>query len=218
MTLPALYKKLHKTYGPQHWWPAKTPFEVIVGAILTQNTAWGNVRKAILNLKRKNLLSVRRMSVVPRPVLAAAIRPAGYFNVKAQRLKNFMRFLDNAHGGKLKPLLSQRLPALRKGLLSVNGVGPETADSIALYAAKKSIFVVDAYTKRIISRIGLLPAFSSYETVQSYCMARLPRRRALFNEFHALLVEHAKRVCLKKPRCRLCALRSDCRYGMEINC
>lgn len=211
-----VFKKLLACYGPQHWWPADTSFEVMVGAILTQNTAWTNVEKAIQNLKRGKLLSVKRLSKAPISVIARAIRPAGYFNVKAKRLKNFLIFLDGEYRGSLKRLLKEPVQKLRERLLAVNGVGPETADSIILYAAKKPVFVVDAYTRRIFSRLGFVAGHESYDVIQDLFTTTLPSHTGLFNEFHALIVAHAKAVCLKKPECGECTLRRSCDYGRAI--
>ena len=211
-SLLSIFNRLKNEFGPQHWWPAKTPFEVVVGAILTQNTAWSNVEKAIKNLRGERLLSANRMHRAKPRLLASLIRPAGYFNVKSKRLKNFITFLNKEYSGSLDKLFKEPAPRLRGRLLGVNGIGPETADSIMLYAAGKPIFVVDAYTKRIFSRLGMLNGEPSYDTVQRYFEARLPKDRKLFNEFHALIVKLAKEVCTKKPNCRRCPLRLKCSY------
>ncbi len=186
---------------------------MIVGAILTQNTAWKNVEKAVLRLKKENLLSVETMTKVSRGQLSTAIQSAGYFNLKASRLKNFLKFLSKEDSGNLRKFLKQPLRPLREKLLSINGIGPETADSILLYAAKKPVFVVDAYTRRIFIRLGLLPQKTSYETIQNYFMKNLPLSRRLFNEYHALIVAHAKRICSKIPKCPDCPLKKDCQYA-----
>lgn len=212
-SLIGVFRQLKKHFGPQHWWPADTPFEVVVGAILTQNTSWSNVEKAIQNLKREKLLSVRAMSNARPKVLANAIRPAGTFNIKAKRLAHFVHYLNEGYSGKLGKFFKQKLPQLREELLNIHGIGPETADSIILYAAQKPIFVVDAYTRRILSRLGLTPEKADYHHIQQTFMSRLPHRTELFNEYHALLVEHAKRLCRKVPRCHECPLRPDCPYG-----
>ena len=208
-----VFKHLEKIYGPQYWWPAKTPFEVIVGAILTQNTSWSNVVKAIDNLKKREFLSFKKMLRVRPALLKECIRPAGYYNVKTKRLKNFLVFLQNECSGDLSRLFSQPLMKLRAKLLHVNGIGPETADSILLYAARKPIFVVDVYTKRIFSRIGLIREKETYESFQRMFMKSLPKSERVFNEYHALIVAHAKKDCLKIPRCRQCSLRPLCAYG-----
>ncbi len=203
----AMYRALFRAYGPQHWWPGDTPFEVIVGAILTQNTAWTNVEKAIKNLKRERLLSpVRLRKVFPRR-LALLIRPSGTFNIKADRLAHLMDFLAARYGGSLARMLRDDPGELRKGLLLVNGIGKETADSIILYAAEKPVFVVDAYTKRIFSRHGLVSEKAGYDDVQQLFMRSLPGDPGLFNEYHALLVMVGKTHCKKSaPRCPGCPL------------
>ncbi|MBI3315412.1 MAG: hypothetical protein HYZ87_00335 [Candidatus Omnitrophica bacterium] len=212
--LTAIYRLLWKQYGPQHWWPAETPFEVIVGAILTQNTAWKNVETAIQGLKKKRLLSPRKMTEVSSSVLARVIRPAGYFNVKARRLKHFLLFLRQRYKGDLKTLLKRSIGPLREALLSVNGIGPETADSIVLYAAHKPIFVVDAYTRRIFSRLGFLGGEESYGEIQAVFMKALPKQTTLFNEYHALIVAHGKNTCAARhPRCSRCSLERLCEYA-----
>jgi endonuclease-3 related protein len=206
--LLAIYKKLHREYGPRDWWPADTPFEVIVGAILTQNTAWSNVEKAIKNLKAERLLCPRSMADVKASKLARLIRPAGYFNVKAKRLKNFSDTLSGRYGNSLKRLFSLPTRKLREELLAINGIGPETADSILLYAAGRPVFVIDAYTKRIFSRHGIVGQDAAYGRMQRLFMEGLPRSARLFNEYHALIVELAKRHCRKSPLCEGCPLKA----------
>jgi len=205
--LMAMYRALFKAYGPQHWWPGDTPFEIMVGAVLTQNTAWINVEKAIGNLKRERLLSPARLRAVTPRRLAQLIRPSGYFNIKAGRLARLMAFLAGRYGGSLARMLRDDPAELRKGLLLVNGIGPETADAIMLYAAGKPVFVVDAYTKRIFDRHGLVSEDARYDHVQQLFMDSLPRNAGLFNEYHALLVMVGKRHCKKSaPRCSGCPL------------
>lgn len=204
--LLGIYKKLYEKFGPRHWWPGETDFEIIVGAILTQNTAWGNVEKAIGNLKRKRLLTPRKLHNLDARVLAALIRPSGYYNIKTKRLKAFLKFLFKEYNGSLKLMFSRKLRDLRKELLGVYGIGPETADSILLYAANKPIFVVDAYTKRIFSRYNLISPSATYDDAQWFFMKNLPRRVRLFNEYHALIVELGKNICKTKPRCGICPL------------
>ncbi len=216
-TLNFIFKSFKKVYGPQHWWPARTRFEVIVGAILTQNASWANVVKALARLKRSGPLSIKRLHKIPINVLAGHIRPAGYFNLKARRLKNFINFLNDRYSGSLDRLFKEPAIGLRNRLLEVNGIGPETADSIVLYAAAKPSFVVDAYTRRIFSRVGLISEGSSYEQVQRYFMSNLPPNVRLFNEFHALIVEHAKRVCKKSPDCPACVIRPVCRFFLSAH-
>ncbi|MDP2941728.1 MAG: endonuclease III domain-containing protein [Candidatus Omnitrophota bacterium] len=206
--LKRIYKKLYASFGPQGWWPADSPFEVMVGAILTQNTNWLNVEKAIRNLKEKKLLDPLKLYRLPRAGLAGLIRPAGYYNIKAKRLKAFLKFFCGDCRADLQGLKRQDTAALRGKLLAVNGVGPETADSILLYALGKPTFVVDAYTKRIFFRHGLIKEDDQYHQVQNLFMQNLKNEVKLFNEYHALLVKLGKDYCLKnKPRCRICPLR-----------
>jgi endonuclease III related protein len=193
-------------YGPRHWWPAQTPFEVCVGAILTQNTNWGNVEKAIANLKREDLLTPEALRKVPVERLAELIRPAGYYNVKSVRLKEFVGWLFECHGGSLARMFTGDWRELREELLRVKGVGRETCDSILLYAGGKPSFVIDAYTQRLFSCLGMIPEKAGYEEVRALFMANLPADPALFNEYHALIVEHGKEHCRKKPRCPGCPL------------
>jgi len=179
-----------------------------VGAILTQNTNWGNVEKAIINIKRHNLLTPGKLYRMPLGKMASLIRPAGYYNIKARRLKNFLGFVFDRYKGNINKMLGTRTDILRRQLLSVNGIGPETADSILLYALNKPVFVVDAYTKRIFSRHKLIKDGSSYAEVQDLFMRKLRPDLKLFNEYHALLVRLGKEFCLKnKRRCRLCPLK-----------
>jgi endonuclease-3 related protein len=201
-----IYDILLDRYGRRHWWPAETPFEVCVGAILTQNTNWGNVEKAVANLKRAGLLSPAALHELPVERLAEKIRPAGFFNVKSERLKEFITWLFDNHGGSVERMSGAQWPELRKELLTVRGIGPETADSILLYACAKPSFVVDAYTKRLLSSLGLITGREGYEELRSLFMENLPPDVELFNEFHALIVQHAKEHCRKKPRCGGCAL------------
>jgi len=205
--LQAAYCKLFAHFGPQHWWPGKTPFEVIVGAILTQNTNWGNVEKAIANLRSHRLLSPIKLKKISVSRLAVLIRPAGYFNVKAKRLKNFIDFFFAHYNGSIRAMSKKPWPALRAQLLSVNGIGEETADSILLYALNKPVFVVDTYTRRILSRHKMISPDSDYQTIQKLFMDNLPCRRALFNEYHALLVCVGKQMCRTNPVCAGCPLK-----------
>ena len=202
-----VYAVLRKTYGHQRWWPGDTPFEIMVGAILTQNTAWTNVEKAILNLKKARRLSFAALRHVPKKKLARLIRPAGYFNVKADRLKCFTAFLARECRGDLSELRREKVPVLREKLLAVKGVGPETADSILLYALNKPSFVIDAYTRRIFSRHGLAGDQETYEYWRRIFMQALPHDRDLYNDFHAQIVRTAKEHCRKIPRCEKCPLR-----------
>jgi endonuclease-3 related protein len=203
-----VYGRLYKRYGPQFWWPARTPFEVMVGAVLTQNTAWTNVEQAIGNLRRFRLLDPRRLLAAAPARLAACLRPSGYFNVKARRLRALCQRLADAGGvAKWRGLATDRL---RGELLSVHGVGPETADSILLYAFGRRVFVVDAYTRRIFSRLGLTRADADYEDLRRYFENALSRSAPLYNEFHALIVRHGKETCRPRPRCDHCCLARVC--------
>jgi len=198
-------------YGPQNWWPAQEPFEVIVGAILTQSAAWGNVEKAIANLKSAKALSPGVLRRLPLSELARLIRPCGYYNAKALKLKSFAYWLGNHYTDDLNQLLATDTHDLRQQLLSIHGIGQETADSIILYAANKPIFVIDAYTRRIINRIGLAPDNNSYTAYQAFFMDNLPTDTQLFNEYHALLVCLAKNACRSRPLCQQCCLNNICR-------
>ncbi len=202
--LRVIYRRLHRAFGPQHWWPADSPLEVIVGAVLTQNTAWTNVERAIANLKRGRLLSLKRLAGLPPARLAALIRPAGFFNLKAKRLRSVLTRIT-ARGG-IAGL--SRLPTarLRLELLACHGVGPETADSVLLYAFERPVFVVDAYTRRILSRYGLARGDEDYEDIQRLFQENLPACVRLYNEYHALLVQLAKTHCRTAAICRGCPL------------
>jgi endonuclease-3 related protein len=206
--LGRIYKKLYSYFGRQHWWPAQSPFEVMVGAILTQNTNWVNVEKAIRNLKERRVLFPRGLYALSKKQLAELIRPAGYYNVKAKRLKEFLTFLFREYQGSVRKMFSVDTQRLRQQLLCVKGVGPETADSILLYALKKPVFVVDAYTRRIFSRHKFISERARYDEVQNLFMRHLKTDTQLFNEFHALIVRLGKNFCLKnKPRCAACPLK-----------
>ncbi len=204
--LNEIYKCLWEAYSPQHWWPADTPLEVMVGAVLTQNTSWQGVQKAIANLKHNGMLESSKLQAIPTVELAELIRPAGYFNLKATRLKNLMELVEGNYAGDLKAMAQVDTAQLRNELLAVNGVGPETADSILLYAFRKPIFVVDTYTYRVMSRHGLIEEEVSYQALQDFFMQHLPLDVAMFNEYHALLVKVGKLYCRRKPRCRGCPL------------
>jgi endonuclease-3 related protein len=207
--LDLIYEKLYKHFGPQHWWPADSAFEVIVGAILTQNTNWSNVRCALNNLKKRKLLKPEKLYRISQKRLAALIRSAGYFNIKAKRLKTFLDFLFKSYQGNLQKMSRIDTWFLRQQLLSVNGIGPETADSILLYALNKPVFVVDTYTKRILSKHCLIRENARYEDIQDFFMKNLKRDAKLFNEYHALLVRLGREICLKKKaRCEICALKN----------
>ncbi len=208
-----VYRRLFGAYGPQDWWPGDTPFEIIVGAILTQATSWANVAKAIDNLKDAGLLSPEGLREIPTNELAQLIRPSGYFNVKARRLKAFIHHLWDACDGNLVEMLNTDGSVLRRDLLSINGIGEETADDILLYAAGKPFFVVDAYTRRILERLGLDEGVAGYAEYQRLFREALPADARLFNEYHALLVRHGKDVCRPTPLCENCCLREICSYA-----
>jgi endonuclease-3 related protein len=202
-----IYRKLYQAYGPRHWWPGETPFEVMVGAILTQNTSWRNVEKAIQRLKWKGVLSSEGIHQLRKSQLASLIKPSGYYRIKADRLKTFVNFLFENYNGNIKRMRKEEAETLRQKLLRVKGIGPETADSILLYGLKKPIFVVDAYTKRILSRHGIISDKATYEEIQKVFMNHLSIDEKLFNEYHALLVHLGKTVCKKIPRCDQCPIR-----------
>jgi endonuclease-3 related protein len=205
--LLALYEALLAHFGPQHWWPGDSPFEVMVGAVLTQNTNWQNVDSALVNLKEEGLLSLAALEALPLEALAEKIRPSGYYRLKAGRLKNLLAFIRAEYEGDLDLFFSDRLPEVREKLLAVKGIGPETADSILLYAAEKPVFVVDAYTHRILSRHGLIFEDAGYHEIQELFTTRLPEDVSLYNESHALLVRLGKELCKKgKPLCERCPL------------
>lgn len=203
------FRALLKAYGPQRWWPARTPFEVIVGAILTQGVSWKNVESAINALRRAGLLDPRRMRRAPLPRLTRLIRPTGYYNQKARKLRAFLTFLEREHGGDLRSLLRQPASALRSQLLGIPGIGPETADSIVLYASGKPSFVVDAYTRRVFARHTLIAGGEPYDDLRARLQSSLPRRARIYNEYHALLVRVGKEHCRRRaPLCSGCPLEA----------
>lgn len=204
----SIFDTLLTAHGPQHWWPADQPFEVMVGALLTQNTAWGNVEKALANLKSHDALRAQTLLDSPHDELAAWLRPSGYFNIKATRLKNLCCWYID--GGGWSVLRERPTDELRGSLLSINGVGAETADDILLYAFERPVFVIDAYTRRLFSRLGLLDEGGEYERLRGQFEAALPADAALFNEYHALIVRHAKQTCRKTPCCATCVLNGRC--------
>lgn len=227
-----IYDILIISFGPQNWWPVtkegeippkyhksinltgKQRLEICFGAILTQNTNWKNVEKAIINLNKHNLVNINKIIKIEDKKLAQIIKSSGYHNQKAKKLKNFCNFLLEKYNGDLRKLFKEDIYRLREELLSVNGVGPETADSIILYAAKKQIFVVDAYTKRILNRIGYKER--TYEELQKLFMKNIPHNEKLFNEYHALLVELGKNICKKAPLCESCPINIHCNYCKSI--
>ena len=210
-----IYRRLYAAYGPQGWWPGGSPFEVVVGAILTQAAAWTNVEQAIDNLKAAGVLSPRGILQTPVDDLARLVYPAGYYNAKARKLRAFVEMLFRRHGGDLDRLITLPLPELRRELLATHGIGPETADAVILYAAGQPRFVIDAYTRRVFGRLGLVPARDDYGSWQRLFEDALPSDAPLFNEYHALIDRHAKTFCRKDPLCDQCLLREVCPYGQE---
>jgi len=201
-----VYQRLFDAFGPQHWWPGQTPFEVLIGAVLVQNTSWKNVEKAIANLREADLLDARALYGVPGEELEELIRPAGYYRVKARRLRNLLRWLVERYDGSLEQMFQTDLATLREDLLRVNGVGPETADSILLYAGGLPTFVVDTYTHRVLARHGWIEFEADYHAIQEHFESGLERDAAMYNEYHALLVRLGHLHCRKTPRCEGCPL------------
>ena len=212
LSLKTLYRRLFDHYGPQHWWPADSPFEVMVGAVLTQNTAWTNVERAIDNLRRAGLLDPEAMAGLPADRLAEQIRPSGYFNLKAGRLHALCQWLLSESSPQ-----TMDTPQLRQSLLGVHGIGPETADDILLYAFERPVFVIDAYTRRLCGRLSLLDEDLPYEALRALFEDALPEDEGLFNEYHALIDHHAKLVCRPKPRCAECFLRQACPWDAQTS-
>ncbi|MBN2282974.1 MAG: endonuclease III domain-containing protein [Deltaproteobacteria bacterium] len=204
-----IYDILNGHFGDLHWWPAETAFEVALGAILTQNTNWKNVEAAMHRLKGRKMLDVEAIYRADPDDLAELIRPAGYYNVKTKRVKAFVIFLRDGYGGSIENMFAEDLPLLRSKLLAVHGIGPETADSILLYAGGKPVFVVDAYTRRILERHGMINGSESYEAIQRFCMDALPPDVSVYNQFHALLVHTAKLFCRVRARCLGCPLNGE---------
>lgn len=205
-TLLQMYQRMIDTLGPQQWWPGETPFEIIIGAILTQNTNWSNVEKAIKNLKTAGKLSPEGIHGLGMTELAQLVRPSGFYNIKARRVKTFINWLFSNYGGKLHKMFARDLQTLRGELLAIKGIGPETADSILLYAGNFPTFVVDAYTYRIFSRHGFFPEETTYDEMKAFFEENLPKDVKLFNEYHALLVNIGKLFCRPKKYCEQCPL------------
>ena len=212
----AVFQQLFNSYGPQNWWPGESPLEVMVGAVLTQNTAWSNVEKAIDNLRDAGLLQFDSLNAVSIEELAELIRPAGYYRQKAQRLRNFLDFITEAYQGSITEMVLGEKATLREQLLQVNGIGPETADSILLYAANLPSFVVDAYTARIFTRHGWVEPEADYHDLQAYFEDCLETDAQLFNEFHALIVRVGKEFCKPAPKCEKCPLHDMLPEGGPI--
>jgi len=208
--LKAIFLRLLDHFGPRFWWPAETPFEVCIGAILTQNTAWTNVEKAIDALKAEGVLTVEGIGSMEAGRLAELIRPSGCYNVKSVRVKGFVAWLRGRYHGSLDAMFAAEWHELRRELLRVPGIGPETCDAILLYAGHKPTFVVDAYTRRLFHRLGLLPASAGYDGTRRLFMEHLPADTLLFNEYHALIVEECKAFCRTRPRCDGCPLAPQC--------
>lgn len=215
--LQQIYDQLWTTFGPQHWWPGDTAFEVVIGAILTQNTNWRNVERALANLKDHAVLNPQALRRMPSARLAELIRPAGYYNVKATRIRNFLQFFFENYQGQFETMEEVPTPRLRSEILAVNGIGPETADSILLYALNRKKFVVDAYTKRILFRHGIVDDSATYEEMQRLFEESLPSDRQLFNEYHALIVRTGKDYCRPSPRCDQCPLK-EIAYNLDNRC
>lgn len=202
-----MYNRLFRYYGPQNWWPGETPFEIMVGAVLTQNTNWANVEKAITNLKERGFLEFSGLYAASLEELADCVRPSGYYNIKARRLHNLLQMIAEQYEGELDNLLADSTHSARSNLLTVKGVGPETADAILLYCGRHPVFVVDAYTHRVFSRHGLVPEECDYKELQDAFTARLPQDWRLYNEYHALIVMVGKEFCKKTtPLCEHCPL------------
>jgi len=205
--LDEVYEKLLSSLGPQHWWPGDSPFEIVVGAVLVQNTAWRNVEQAIGNLCDAGLMEPRTLFAVPEQELAALIRPAGYYQVKARRLRNLLKLIVEQFDGSLETMFRTNLSSLREELLGVSGIGPETADAILLYAGGLPSFVVDTYTHRVLARHGWIGYEADYHEIKDYFESSLPADAALYNEYHALLVRLGKDYCRKTgPKCEACPL------------
>jgi endonuclease-3 related protein len=203
------YRRLLAAHGPQHWWPGDSRFEIMVGAVLTQNTAWVNVERAIANLKRARALTPPAIAAAPHARLARWLKPSGYFNVKAKRLKAMCRWLIGQGG--VRALARLNTHDLRTALIAVHGIGPETADDIVLYAFERPVFVIDAYTRRLFARLGVIRGDEGYETLRHLFENTLRPDAPLFNEYHALIVAHGKDICRRQPRCPVCCLANVCR-------
>jgi len=215
-TLEAYFRRMARHYGPTGWWPGDSAFEIAVGAILTQNTAWRNVEQAIANLKREQLLDPHTILECSTEALEQALRPSGYFRVKAQRLRHFCRHLLDRYGGDMARMAQRPLAELRPELLAVHGIGPETADDILLYACEHPVFVVDAYTRRIFARHGLVPEKIAYEDLRSVFESRLPADVPMFKEYHGLIVYAGKDFCRGKPNCAACPLGPTLKPGQRL--
>ena len=212
-SLQDIFDRMLARYGSQHWWPADTPFEVMVGAVMTQATAWTNVERAIIRLKDADALSPAAIRGLDTEELAALIYSSGFYNAKAQRLKALVQYLGDAYGDDIEAMRSQDSAKLRRELLAVKGIGEETADAILLYALGKPSFVIDAYTRRLTGRLGIAPNSETYAAYQRMFVDNLPQDTTLFAEYHALIVQHCKEACRKTPLCEGCCLRNVCETG-----
>lgn len=212
-TIMEIYQRLCQGYSLANWWPAQGPFEVAVGAFLTQNTNWNNVEKALANLKAADALDLRILADMPLPQLEQLIRPSGFFRQKAQRLQYFCRYVLDHHAGSLDKLLQRDLDATRKELLALSGIGPETADSILLYAGQRPSFVIDSYTRRFLGRMGVLTGAESYDDIRARFMGEVKKEVPLYQHYHALIVTHCKERCRKTPLCSTCLFVDICEYA-----
>lgn len=216
MRLFDIYKILLNTFGEQHWWPtdSKSPeFEIMIGAILTQQSTWKNVEDAIKNLKRKNFLTPERLAFADQAEIEEIIRSTGFYKQKARRIMDFSKYIQEKYSGDIGLMFAKDRDDLRNELLSLKGIGKETADSIVLYAAHKPIFVIDAYTYRIFSRIGMITGKEKYDELREKIEKEIRPNEKIYNEFHALLVQHAKTICKTKPLCGECPLLENCKFG-----
>jgi len=214
--LMTIYERLQNHYRMDGWWPAQTPFEVAVGAFLTQNTNWNNVEKALANLRAASALEIRTLAEIPLPQLEHLIRPSGFFRQKAQRLQHFCRYVRDNHAGSLDNLLQRDLDETRSELLALIGIGPETADSILLYAGQRPSFVVDSYTRRFLGRLGILTGTEKYADIRALFMAEVKQDVPLYQHYHALIVTHCKERCRKSPWCETCLFTDICEYADQV--
>jgi len=209
LRLIKIYKRLLENYGEQNWWPADSKLECAIGAILTQNTSWNNVEKAIINIKSVMDITIENLSVLSTNELSLLIRPSGFYKQKAKRIKRLIEFIKNQYEGKIENMEHENLKSLRAGLLSINGIGPETADCILLYVVNKPVFVIDKYTYRLLYRHGFIVRETSYSEMQNLFMENLENRSGLFGEFHALIIEVGKNHCKKRAICEDCPINFD---------
>ncbi len=216
LTIMEVYQQLSRGYCLDNWWPAQSPFEVAVGAFLTQNTNWNNVEKALANLKEAEALDLRLLADMPLAQLEQLIRPSGFFRQKAQRLQHFCRYVLDQHGGSLEGLLQGELKEARNELLALAGIGQETADSILLYAGQRPSFVVDSYTRRFLGRLGLLTGGENYDDIRALFMAGVNQEVPLYQHYHALIVTHCKERCRKSPLCSSCLFKDICDYATQV--